>query len=264
MTHTIKHYWDEENYGTKVTPGWITSSEKVSAEKARIREIMNQLLSPAEYNRLSEERPGQGMIGDYTVKYHYTDKDDPDPSNSRKVVDITFYVSKKRSWSKWVFVLIGLIAIASIVMVFPHPQTSPIKSDEAGQNQMIGQKSQTARPTDTTTIQPNSVITGKNPVNKSDANSGWKYPEACEKRAEIRKCLKTNKCGKILKNTCLSIYIKKICSDKQKEKGRYPYYYSVEKMPDVCSKDTNYGLKGLSREFRNFILVDSNRSFFNQ
>lgn len=112
--YTIKHYWDKKSYGATIEPTWLTSSTKLNREQEDIKRLFNKILLK-KYNDLAKNKPAQEKIDGYTIKYTYKDKDDPDPTNNRKVTDITFCITlptKKRSR----FLIYGVLVLALILL----------------------------------------------------------------------------------------------------------------------------------------------------
>jgi len=91
--YIVKHYWDENSYGATLEPSYLFSSSKLNKEEKRVKEIISYYISLTQYNRLALEKPSFEKRGKFYIYFCYKDKDDPDPSNNRKVTDITFIVS---------------------------------------------------------------------------------------------------------------------------------------------------------------------------
>jgi hypothetical protein len=117
--YIIKHYWSEKSYGATIEPEWITSSsDNLTEEQKKIKEVVQKLLVLKNYNRIAKEKPKQEEIDGYTIKYSYLDKDDPDPTNDRKVTDITFCINVNKKNNLDLYLVIFAIIIFIVIAIF--------------------------------------------------------------------------------------------------------------------------------------------------
>ena len=93
--YIIKHYWDEKTYGATITPKWLFSKPDLTKEEKKIRETMKHYTRLSKYNELSSKKPSFEKFENLFIYFCYKDKNDPDPTNKRKVTDITFIISPK-------------------------------------------------------------------------------------------------------------------------------------------------------------------------
>ena len=94
--YIIKHYWDENTYGATIEPKWLFSNDNLNEEELKVRDIVKKYISLSKYNELSLKKPDFEKINNVYVYFCYNDKNDPDPTNNRKVTDITFIISPKK------------------------------------------------------------------------------------------------------------------------------------------------------------------------
>lgn len=117
--YTIRHYWADKSYGATIEPSWLTSSSAgLSKEKEVLKTFFNNVLLK-NYNRLAHDKPKQEVIDGYTIKYSYKDKDDPDPTNNRKVTDIIFCITVPRKKSHNFTYAIFILFLIGAYILFP-------------------------------------------------------------------------------------------------------------------------------------------------
>lgn len=93
---TFKHYWDKSDASAKLMPEWLSYSDsKLSYEQKKIKKLARKLTSPSLYAQLSKHDSGVQNIMGYHVYYQCKKEEDFDPTNNRKVTNITFCISKK-------------------------------------------------------------------------------------------------------------------------------------------------------------------------
>ncbi len=158
--YVIKHWWDESDYGTKVRPKWITAKKvknteldkeerEPNKEEKKIKNIAKVVLE--EYNDLVEKKPAMKKINGFFVYYCYLkEKNDPDPSNSRRVTDMIFYISprplvnpcflqipdnyileKTDSKSIFAYLALGLIFLFAIISLYKFSHSEPKNNSSA-------------------------------------------------------------------------------------------------------------------------------------
>ena len=94
--YIVKHYWDEKTYGATIEPKWLFSKSNLNKEKLKIKKIIEYYTGLSKYNELALNKPKFEKLEDLYVYFCYKDKNDPDPTNNRKVTDITFIISSKK------------------------------------------------------------------------------------------------------------------------------------------------------------------------
>ena len=93
--YIVKHYWDEKSYGATLEPKWLFSSEKLNNEERKVKDIILEYTKLSKYNELALKKPLYEKKDNFYIYFCYKDKNDPDPTNNRKVTDITFIISPK-------------------------------------------------------------------------------------------------------------------------------------------------------------------------
>ena len=93
--YIVKHYWDEKSYGATLEPKWLFSSDNLNKEEKKIKNIILECIKLSKYNSLALNKPFYEKKDNFYIYFCYKDKNDPDPSNNRKVTDITFIISPK-------------------------------------------------------------------------------------------------------------------------------------------------------------------------
>ena len=93
--YIVKHYWDEKSYGATLEPKWLFSSDNLNNEEREVKNIILEYTKLSKYNELALKKPLYEKKDNLYIYFCYKDKNDPDPTNNRKVTDITFIISPK-------------------------------------------------------------------------------------------------------------------------------------------------------------------------
>jgi hypothetical protein len=93
--YIIKHYWDEKSYGATLEPKWLFSKDNLNKDELKVKKIVEFYTKLSNYNSLSLNKPRFEKFENLYIYFCYKDKNDPDPTNNRKVTDITFVISPK-------------------------------------------------------------------------------------------------------------------------------------------------------------------------
>ena len=95
----FKHYWDEKDASTKLSPSWLTHSDKrLVLWQRKMKKIAVELTEPLKYMELSQDCQSERIrsVGSYFMTHRCKKKEDPDPTNDRWVTDITFCIAKRK------------------------------------------------------------------------------------------------------------------------------------------------------------------------
>ena len=177
--YIVKHYWDEKTCGATIEPKWLFSKSNLNKEETKIKQIIEYYTKLSKYNELVLNKPKFEKFEDIYVYFCYKDKEDPDPTNNRKVTDITFIISSKKlkhpcelanknkfviSSTNYFFYIIVLFMVFLIILFFLLNKQSNKITQIDSQQQLYNKT--TVKKTEST-IKPNNMKKEKKQLNKT-------------------------------------------------------------------------------------------------
>ncbi len=248
--YIVKHYWDEKTYGATIEPKWLFSKSNLNKEESKIKKIIEYYTGLSKYNELALNKPKFEKFEDIYVYFCYKDKDDPDPTNNRKVTDITFIISSKKlkhpcelvkknkfviSSSNYFFYVFALFMLFLIICFFSFKKQFNNEITQVD-NQNIQLNNKTIVEKTESTLKTNNVKKEKKQLNKTQL--------ICQKYQAVLK-ISPKKCyQKFFYDICKNNY--KNSYNKWLEK-----HITCKRMVKNVNKDKE--LKISPKELKNFI-----------